>query len=137
MDHVRASRFLATGVLALKFMVGMIAETLLLLLLITLPGDIQDLLLNFIIFVVTYEIPTFIFKLKQGQYQAKYVDHATTQREVHRQFQTIDQKMPGSQKLQRAMDVDLLITIIGAIMNESFMIIYGYNFFYMVFLVHL
>ena len=45
--------------------------------------------------------------------------------------------MPGSQKLQRGMDIDLLITIIGVIMNEFYMIIYGYNFFYMIFLAHI
>jgi hypothetical protein len=37
-----------------KFMVGVIAETLLLLEMITLDGDVQEMIINFVIFVVIY-----------------------------------------------------------------------------------
>jgi hypothetical protein len=54
MDHIRSSRILCSVLMVSKFMVGVIAETLLLLQMITMGDDIQQILINFVIFVVIY-----------------------------------------------------------------------------------
>ena len=67
MEHVMASRGLGAFMLLVKFSVGIVCETIFLLFVSSLKdGNIEKILVTFVIFLVIYEAPLFIFKVKQG-----------------------------------------------------------------------
>ena len=88
MEHVNSSRFMAASLLVLKFSVGIVCETLFILTLSTIDesnGDINKILTIFVIFVIVYEIPTFIFKVKQGNNQMRYFEQISIYNEIRRE----------------------------------------------------
>lgn len=69
MEHVNSSRLLCAIMLLVKFLVGIICELIFILMISSYEetqGDITRILTTFVIFLVIYEAPLFIFKMKQG-----------------------------------------------------------------------
>lgn len=66
----------------------MVCETLFILTLSTIDetnGDINKILTVFVIFVIVYEVPLFIFKVKQGNNQMRYFEHLSIYNEIRRE----------------------------------------------------
>ena len=88
MEHVNSSRFMAACLLILKFSVGIVCETLFILALSRIDesnGNIDKILTIFVIFVIVYEIPTVIFKVKQGNNQMRYFEQLSIYNEIRRE----------------------------------------------------
>ena len=134
-EHVNSSRFMAASLLVLKFSVGIVCETLFILTLSTIDestGDINKILTIFVIFVIVYEIPTFIFKVKQGNNQMRYFEQLSIYNEIRREYVYINKQVPGKDTLQRARDVDLMVGGIHETLKAVYQIVYVYSYFYLI-----
>lgn len=141
MVHVNSSRFLACLILVMKFVVGLLSETLLILTLSAYPlegeSDLQSVLLQFVIFVLIYEVPTLFFKLKQGSNQSKYAEYMQSYNEIRKQDQWIDKQYGVHREGQRAEDVDCGISFILMILDEIYRVFFAYSYFYLIFLIQI
>jgi hypothetical protein len=134
MDHLNSSRLLASLLLLLKFSVGIVCETLFILTVSSYKEDIVDInriLITFVIFVVFYEAPLFIFKLKQGNNQLRYFEQLSIYNEIRYQTAFIDKFVPGTQTLQRNRDIDMFVGAIQLVMRMFYSLVFVHSFFYL------
>ena len=102
MEHVNSSRLFGATLLLLKFTVGLVCETFFILTLSTIDeseDDITRILTIFVIFVVVYEAPLLIFKMKQGNNQQRYLEQLSIYNEIRRESVRINKQVPGKSTL--------------------------------------
>ena len=125
--------------LLVKFSVGILCETLFILTISSYKegedANIQRILLTFVIFLVIYEAPLFIFKVKQGNNQLRYFEQLSIYNEVRRESIYIN-KGSGID-MQRACDSDLGVGAIHLVINSIYSIVFVYTFFYLLFLLQI
>merc|ERR1711998_504850 len=68
--------------------------------------SITQILLTFIIFLIIYEIPTFLFKLKIERNQARLIEEVNENGQMFHTDRVIDVRDPVTKELQRSDDID-------------------------------
>lgn len=145
-EQVQSSRIYATILLFIKFFTGITTQTLFMVCLSKIiegnfgtdPQNLHKMvssslicILNFVGFVVVYELPNIIFQLKMGSNEKQFMANVTNQGIFVLSSSHLNRKDPATSSFERNETADWVPHIIHNILENIYSIFYAYLWFYM------